>query len=76
MEGSDFKFFAIVGLALVVGYFLVTSEYSNKKNWARNAPPPPEPTIQFVPKGTPGARTMQQISEDKAYEQRVKSQGR
>jgi hypothetical protein len=62
MGSSDLKFFALIGVVAAVAYGLVFSwdwkkPKSSGASWLH-----PEPTIQFVPPGTPGAMTMEEFS--------------
>jgi hypothetical protein len=56
----DFKIFALIGLVAAAGYWFVLSPFKGK-TWNVNIHQ--EPTIQFVPPGTPGAMTMEEYTQ-------------
>ena len=62
MGGSDIKFFAVIGLVALVAYGFLMGQFKGK-TW--NLRTQQEPTIQFVPEGTPGAITMEEYTKRK-----------
>lgn len=59
---SELKLFIVIGL-LALGVFGTYQWLSNTKVPYR--PPPPTPTITFVPKGTPGAKTLDELNDER-----------
>ena len=62
MGRSDLKFFFVIGLVATGAYWFLMGEFKGK-TW--NLHTRQEPTIQFVPEGTPGAITMEEYTKRK-----------
>ena len=58
------KFFVVIGLLAAGAYWFLMNEFKGK-NW--NLQTQREPTITFVPEGTPGAITFEEYTR-KRYE--------
>jgi hypothetical protein len=63
---GDWKFFALIGIVAVGGYFAFFHMDWNKKG-GLNFREKERPTITFVPEGTPGAKTWDQIQRERKY---------
>jgi hypothetical protein len=70
MSFGDFKLIVFFLLVLGGGYYLLSNEFTSRRNWRTFRPQPAEPTIKFVAPGTPGAKTWIQLQEERGIRYR------